>query len=165
MAALFKTTNDPHVGSCVGISVGILQFPTRKSVGMTAIEKVKLLVSLAAIDGMIADREKNYIMNIGLANGVSATEMEEIIDRRPEIVVPSNLTDSEKFDCLFHLVQLMKIDEKMFREELLFCSTIAEKLGYRKDVLFDLMLSVTPHAMDDAEKQKLEAETRKYLGQ
>ncbi|MDV3307417.1 MAG: hypothetical protein LOY03_01190 [Cyclobacteriaceae bacterium] len=130
---------------------------------MTAIEKVKLLVSLAAIDGMIADREKNYIMNIGLANGVSAKEMEEIIGRRHEIVVPSNLTDSEKFDFLFHLVQLMKVDEKMFREEMLFCSTIAEKLGYRKDVLFDLMLNVPSHEMDDDEKQKLEAETKKYL--
>lgn len=131
--------------------------------GMTAIEKVKLLVSLAAIDGTIADREKNYITNIGLANGVPAKEMEEIIGRRHEIVVPSNLTDAEKFDFLFHLVQLMKIDEKMYREELLFCSTIAEKLGYKKEVLFDLMLNVSSHGIDDAEKQKLETETKKYL--
>jgi hypothetical protein len=129
---------------------------------MTALEKVKLLVSLAAIDGTIADREKNYI-NIGLANGVPAKEMEEIVNRRHEIVVPSNLSDSEKFDFLFHLVQLMKIDEKMYREELLFCSTIAEKLGYQKEVLFDLMLNVKSHEMDDAEKRKLEAETKKYL--
>lgn len=130
---------------------------------MTAIEKVKLLVSLARIDGTIADREKKYITTIGLANGVSAKEMEEIVERRHEIIVPADLSDSGKFDCLFHLVQLMKIDERMYREELLFCSTIAEKLGYRKEVMFDLMLHVSPHAMDDAAKQKLETETRKYL--
>lgn len=130
---------------------------------MTALEKVKLLVSLAAIDGTIADREKNYIVNIGLANGVSAEEMDQIVNRRHDIVVPSNLSDSEKFDFLFHLVQLMKIDEKMYKEELLFCSTILEKLGYKKEVMFDLMLNVKAHDMDDAEKQKLEAETKKYL--
>lgn len=130
---------------------------------MTAIEKVKLLVSLAAIDGTIADREENYIVNIGVANGISAKEMEEIVGRRHEIVVPSNLSDSEKFDFLFHLVQLMKIDEKMYREELLFCSTIAEKLGYKKEVMFDLMLNVSPEVMNDADKQKLEIETKKYL--
>lgn len=122
-----------------------------------------MLVSLAAIDGTIADREKNYIVNIGLANGVSAEEMDQIVNRRHDIVVPSNLSDSEKFDFLFHLVQLMKIDEKMYKEELLFCSTIAEKLGYKKEVMFDLMLNVKAHDMDDAEKQKLEAETKKYL--
>lgn len=122
-----------------------------------------MLVSLAAIDGTIADREKNYIVNIGLANGVSAEEMDQIVNRRHDIVVPSNLSDSEKFDFLFHLVQLMKIDEKMYKEELLFCSTILEKLGYKKEVMFDLMLNVKAHDMDDAEKQKLEAETKKYL--
>lgn len=130
---------------------------------MTAIEKIKLLVSLAAIDGTIADREKSYIINIGLANGVPANELEEIVNRRHDIVVPANLSDSEKFDFLFHLIQLMKIDEKMYREELLFCSTIAEKLGYRKEVLFDLMLNVKAREMDDSEKQQLEAETKKYL--
>lgn len=158
------TTIDPHIGSCVGISTGILQFPSLKKVrGMTAIEKVKLLVSLAGIDGTIADREKSYIMNIGLANNVPAEELEEVLTRRHDIVVPDNLTDSEKFDFLFHLVQLMKVDEKMFREELLFCSTIAEKLGYKREVLVDLMLGVSSRSMSDAEKQKLEADTRKYL--
>jgi hypothetical protein len=57
----------------------------------------------------------------------------------------------------------MKIDERMYREEILFCSTIAEKLGYRKEVMFDLMLNVKAGNMDENEKEKLEDLTRKYL--
>lgn len=130
---------------------------------MTASAKVKLLISLARIDGTIADREKNYIRKIGKANGIPADEMDTLIDRRHDIIVPADLTAENKFDYLFHLVQLMKIDERMYKEEILFCSTIAEKLGYRKEVMFDLMLHVKPGSMEDVEKKELEGITRKYL--
>jgi len=130
---------------------------------MTATAKVKLLISLAQIDGTTADREKNYIRKIGVANGIPVEEMDALIERRHELIVPANLTAEEKFDCLFHLVQLMKIDERMYKEEILFCSTIAEKLGYRKEVMFELMLHVRPGVMDDDEKQALQTITRNYL--
>lgn len=130
---------------------------------MTASAKVKLLISLAQIDGTTADREKNYIRKIGVANGIPADEMNTLIERRHDIIVPANLTAEEKFDYLFHLVQLMKIDEKMYKEEILFCSTIAEKLGYRKDVMFDLMLHVKSGTMETNEREALENLTRKYL--
>lgn len=130
---------------------------------MTAKDKVKLLIGLAQIDGTTAEREKSYIIKIGVANGVPADEMDSLIERRHDLIVPANLMADEKFDCLFHLVQLMKIDERMYKEEILFCSTIAEKLGYRKEVMFELMLHVTPGAMDDTEKEALESITRNYL--
>lgn len=130
---------------------------------MNASAKVKLLISLAQIDGTTADREKNFIRKIGTANGVPAEEMNRLIERRHDIIVPADLTAGEKFDYLFHLVQLMKIDEKMYKEEILFCSTIAEKLGYRKEVMFELMLHVKPGTMDENEREALEDLTGKYL--
>jgi hypothetical protein len=89
--------------------------------------------------------------------------MSKLFEQRHDLIVPADLSDAQKFDCLFHLVQLMKIDERMYREEILFCSTIAEKLGYRKEVMFDLMLNVKAGNMDENEKEKLEDLTRKYL--
>lgn len=133
--------------------------------GMTASAKVKLLISLAQIDGTTAEREKNYIRKIGVANGISLEEVDSLIERRHDLIVPADLTAGEKFDYLFHLVQLMKIDEKMYKEEILFCSTIAEKLGYRKEVMFELMLHVKPGAMDMDEKELLEGITRNYLAE
>jgi|SRR5690606_8407399 len=132
---------------------------------MTASAKVNLLISLAQIDGTTADREKNYIRKIGIANGIPAEEMDSLIERRHDLIVPADLTAKEKFDYLFHLVQLMKIDERMYKEEILFCSTIAEKLGYRKEVMFELMLHVKPGAMDADEQEALENITRNYLAE
>lgn len=132
---------------------------------MNASAKVNLLISLAQIDGTTADREKNYIRKIGIANGIPAEEMDSLIERRHDLIVPADLTAKEKFDYLFHLVQLMKIDERMYKEEILFCSTIAEKLGYRKEVMFELMLHVKPGAMDADEQEALETITRNYLAE
>ncbi|HEY4655710.1 MAG TPA: hypothetical protein VIH22_14410 [Cyclobacteriaceae bacterium] len=130
---------------------------------MSASTQVKLLISLAQIDGLVADRERNYISKIGVANGLTPDDMSKLFEQRHDLIVPADLSDAQKFDCLFHLVQLMKIDERMYREEILFCSTIAEKLGYRKEVMFDLMLNVKAGNMDENEKEKLEDLTRKYL--
>ena len=37
---------------------------------MPALNQMKLLISLAQIDGTVADRERNYIINIGRANNI-----------------------------------------------------------------------------------------------
>jgi hypothetical protein len=131
---------------------------------MLVTTQMKLLISLAQIDGTMADREKEYIRRIGEANRITPEEMEKLFDQRHPVIVPEKLSDKEKFDCIFSLVQLMKIDERMYKEEILFCSTIATKLGYDKQVMFDLLLHVKSANMQESEKEELEKLTRKYLG-
>lgn len=143
-----------------------LDFTSSNSVNhffMQASAQMKLLISLAQIDGTVAEREKEYIRSIGKANGLSVEEMEKLFDQRHQVIVPENLSPSEKFDCIFNMVQLMKIDERMYKEELLFCSTIATKLGYDKQVMFEMLLHVKSGDMKETEKEGLEQLTRKYL--
>jgi hypothetical protein len=128
-----------------------------------ALAQMKLLISLAQIDGKVADREQNYIVNIGRANGFYPDEIDPLFDKRHQIIVPEDLTDDEKFDYIFSLVQLMKIDERMYKEELLFCSKIAAKLGYQQEVLFELLLQVKSHEMTTSEIDALRETTRKFL--
>lgn len=130
---------------------------------MSGIAHLKLLVNLAQIDGTVAVREKQYIRNIGEANQVSESEIDALFDQKHPLIVPDNLSDEEKFNYLLSLVQLMKIDERMYKEEILFCSKIASKLGYDQQVMFDLMLHVKTAAMADDEIQALQELTRKYL--
>ncbi|MBL7857660.1 MAG: hypothetical protein JNM57_08220 [Cyclobacteriaceae bacterium] len=124
---------------------------------------MKLLINLAQIDGRVADREKNYIINIGRANGIYPDQVVDLFDRRHELIVPQNLSDDQKFDYIFSLVQLMKIDERMYKEEIMFCSKVASGLGYDQEVMFDLMLHVKAAAMAEDEKQELKKLTEKYL--
>jgi hypothetical protein len=130
---------------------------------MAALPQMKLLISLAQIDGKVADRERNYIVNIGRANGLYPDEVEPLFDQRHELIIPTDLTDDQKFDYIFSLIQLMKIDERMYREELMFCGKIATNLGYRSEVLFDLLLHVRSFEMPAQEMADLKAMVQKNL--
>jgi uncharacterized tellurite resistance protein B-like protein len=130
---------------------------------MNAHAQMKLLISLAQIDGTVADKEKNYIINIGRANGIYPDEIVPLFERRHTLIVPQDLNNDQRFEYIFSLVQLMKIDERMYKEEILFCSKIAESLGYNQQVMFDLLLYVRTTSMGDEEIESLKKLTTKYF--
>jgi hypothetical protein len=129
---------------------------------MALLEQLKLLVNLARIDGDMAEREKTYITNIGKANGFPESSVSTLFYQSHEIIIPDNLTDDQRFEYIFSLVQLMKIDERLYQEEIKFCSKIAARLGYAQDVLFELMLKVKS-TDTDADKLALKLLTQLYL--
>jgi hypothetical protein len=130
---------------------------------MSALNHLKLLISLAQIDGKVAERERNFIITIGKANDIAPDLIQPLFEQRHELVVPPDLTDDQKFEYLFSLVQLMKIDERMYKEEMLFCAKIAENLGYSKDVMFELLLHVTGRVMEKDEMINLKEVTQRFL--
>ncbi len=130
---------------------------------MSALSQLKLLISLAQIDGKVAERERNYITNIGKANNLSLADIEQLLEQRHQLIIPKELTDDEKFDYIFSLVQLMKIDERMYKEEMMFCTKIAENLGYNNQVMFELLLHVKAGVMEKDEITNLKEVTQKHL--
>ena len=130
---------------------------------MSALAQLKLLISLAQIDGKVAERERNFITSIGKSNDIAADQIDTLLDQRHALVVPTDLTDDQKFEYLFSLVKLMKIDERMYKEEMLFCTKIAENLGYENQVMFELLLHVKAGAMEKDEIINLKEVTQKHL--
>jgi len=130
---------------------------------MPALNQMKLLISLAQIDGTVAPRERNYIINIGRANNFYPDQVVPLFDQRHNLIIPEDLDDDHKFDYLFSLVQLMKIDERMYREEIMFCSKIAATLGYDQQVMFELLLHVKAVAMTEEEVAELKKLVQNYL--
>ena len=127
-----------------------------------ALPKLKLLINLARIDGEVADREQKYITNIGLANGIPASDIIPLFNIDHEVIVPSGLSPDQRFDYIFSLVQLMKIDERLYQDEIRFCSRVASRLGYDQTVMFELMLHVRS-VMEANELESLKQLTAKYL--
>lgn len=127
-----------------------------------AIAQLKLLINLARIDGEVAEREQKYITNIGLANGIAAEDAIPLFHLDHELIVPSDLNNDERFDYIFSLVQLMKIDERLYKDEIRYCSEIASRLGYDQSVMFELMLHVCG-VMEANELESLKQLTTKYL--
>jgi hypothetical protein len=126
------------------------------------IAQLKLLINLAQIDGEVGEKERNYIFNIGRANGLAEIVVEPLFGKSHALIVPDNLNNAQKFDYIFSLVQLMKIDERLYQEEIRFCSKVAAKLGYDEAVMFELMLHVRS-AMGANEMDALKKLTEKYL--
>ena len=127
-----------------------------------AISQLKLLINLARIDGEVAEREQKYIANIGLANGIAIDQVTPLFNLDHEVIVPSDLNNDERFNYIFSLVQLMKIDERIYKDEIRYCSEIASRLGYDQSVMFELMLHVRG-VMEDNELEALKQLTTKYL--
>jgi hypothetical protein len=127
-----------------------------------AIAQLKLLINLAQIDGEVGEKERNYIFNIGRANGEAEVVVEPLFGMSHALIVPDDLDNAQKFDYIFSLVQLMKIDERLYQEEIRFCSKVAAKLGYDEAVMFELMLHVRS-AMGANEMDSLKKLTEKYL--
>lgn len=130
---------------------------------MSAQNQMKLLISLAQIDGRVADREKNFIVNIGRANGIPTDEVLKLLTQNHEVIVPKDLTPDQKFQYILNLVLLMKIDERMYKDEIVFCSKIATRLGYDQQVMFELIMHVKATTMTVSEVESLKKVTEKYL--
>jgi len=130
---------------------------------MAVLAQMKLLISLAQIDGVITTQERNYIINIGRANGFYPDEVAPLLERRHELIVPDHLTPEQKFNYIFTLILLMKIDKRMYREEVMFCTKIAENLGYASEVMSELLAKVNSAGMTDDDLIALKNITQKYL--
>jgi hypothetical protein len=130
---------------------------------MNDLSRMKLLINLAKVDGQIADKEKSHLVTIGRANGIYPDEIYPLFTQSHQVVVPEDLSADEKFDLLFSLIQLMKLDERMYREEIVFCGQVAAKLGYDKHVMFELLANVRSGRMEANEVDNLKKIVQKFL--
>ena len=126
------------------------------------IQQLKLLINLAQIDGEVVEKVIKYITNIGLANGIPLADINSLFSQTHDLIVPANLNDQERFEFIINLVQLMKIDDRLYQEEIQFCSKLASRLGYDQNVMFDLMLHVRSE-MEANELDALKKLASKYL--
>ncbi len=101
-------------------------------------DQLSILARLSKADNNIADEESKLIHAVGKRNGMSADEINDVIESPNEIGRLKDLPSEEKFNHLYMIIQLMKIDKKVHNSEIEFCEKIAMKLGYKPGVVADL---------------------------
>ena len=72
---------------------------------------------------------------IGKANRMKEEEIDDLVANPVEMPPVSTMTDDDKFEYLFQVVQLMKIDSQVYLSEIKYCEEVAEKLGFKKKVV------------------------------
>ena len=101
-------------------------------------EQISILVHLSMADNFLAEAESDLIHNIGQRSGLTKDEVEFIMDNPKPVPNVKNLPPDEKFEYLFNVIQLMKIDGKIHFKEISFCEKLALALGYKPGVIADL---------------------------
>jgi uncharacterized tellurite resistance protein B-like protein len=130
---------------------------------MVLLENLKILVNLAMIDGNMAEGEKTYIRNIAKAHSFPESAAETLFYSSHQIIIPATLTADQKFDYAFTLIQMMKIDERLYPNEIKFCAGIIEKLGYRPEAVGELLLRVGKDSPSHVEITELKKIIATYL--
>ncbi|GHN03130.1 hypothetical protein WSM22_46190 [Cytophagales bacterium WSM2-2] len=126
-------------------------------------EQLNVLINLAASDNSVAEKESQTIHVIAKANGISREEVEEMLKKPQPVGSLASLTEDQKFENLYHLIQLMKSDGQVFKSEIHFCEQIAEKLGYKKGVVAELSSRIYSDPTITADRKLLMDRAHKFL--
>lgn len=125
--------------------------------------ELNVLINLAASDKNVAEREAKLIHLIGKANGIPKEEIDRMLESPKPITSINTLTPEEKFEHLYYLIQLMKMDGQVFRSEIIFCEQIAERLGYKKGVVGELSQHIYSDPSITADRDMLKKKSEKYI--
>ncbi|MFT7032470.1 MAG: hypothetical protein ACJA2S_000970 [Cyclobacteriaceae bacterium] len=124
--------------------------------------QLSMLIKLANIDNDFAEDEKDMIYMVGKANGVPEEEINDLLVH-PEALPPViQMSDDEKFEYLYNVVQLMKIDKEIYLSEIKYCEEVAEKLGFKKAVIAELSSKIYSDPSITANKDSLKKAVMKY---
>jgi uncharacterized membrane protein YebE (DUF533 family) len=125
--------------------------------------ELNVLINLAASDNSVAEREAKLIHMIGKANGISVDEINKMLQNPQPISNIASLTPDQKFEHLYFLIQLMKMDGQVFRSEVVFCEQIAERLGYKRSVVAEISQHVYSDPSITADRDMIRKKADKYL--
>lgn len=125
--------------------------------------QLNILINLATSDSKISEHEAKVLRIIAKVNGISESDFDEMLRHPSPIDNLENLTESQKFEILYLMIQLMKADGQVFKSEIVFCENAAEKLGYRKEVIRELSAGIFSDPSITSNRQSLMAKASKFL--
>lgn len=125
-------------------------------------EQLHILAYLAAIDGAITEQEVRLIHSLGHLHKIPHDEVDRIIANPNPGEDLSQLSPDQKYEYLYNIVQLMKIDGKVFKSEIAFCQEMAVKLGYKKSVIAELASYIYSDPSITADRDILKARIAKF---
>lgn len=112
-------------------------FATKKSKAQKG--HIMNLIKLAKADGIISRQESSLLVKIGERNGISEEEVFEMVEVSDEFFYKKPANDSERFNQLYDLIEMMTIDGIVDDKEMSYTIEIAEKMGIRKAVAWILV--------------------------
>ncbi len=92
-------------------------------------KKVNLLIQLALIDGELDVRERAFIYNVCIRNGVDLDTIGDMIEKPEPIENPTGLSNETRIDYITDCLLLTLIDGKVLPKETMFVKSLAKQVG------------------------------------
>lgn len=98
-------------------------------------KQLNILIQLAEADKHFAKVEREMVFRIAKERNFPEEAVNEIIRNPEPIGTLGALSSDQKFEYLIECILLMFVDQKVFESEIIFCKSIAIKLGFMKNVV------------------------------
>lgn len=121
------------------------------------------LGALAKVDGHLDSTEINFIVAIGQKHGLKANEVRELISstQASDTQLPTN--DSERFDQIYDLVDMMLADGIVDESEMEFCINMAARLGFKKSIVGVLVRKISMGVKDGQTREAIKQEAQSFF--
>jgi len=98
------------------------------------LQVLRVLKSLAATDGAVDQREREFMQQLGQQHGLTSIEVaSELGNGDNEVILP--LEEQERMTVLYYLVFLMQSDGNITSEEEVSIYHFGHRLGFREELL------------------------------
>ena len=121
------------------------------------------LGALAKIDGHVDSAEMNYIIAIGKKNGLRQEEVRSLLANANSAKFEMPANDSDRFDQIYDLVEMMLADGIVDDNEMDFCVEMAEKLGFKKAIVGVLVRNISLGVKDGQSREHIKQESQAFL--
>lgn len=121
------------------------------------------LGALAKIDGHVDPTEMNYIISIGKKHGMKPDEVRNLVSNTSKNTPHLPANDSERFDQIYDLVEMMLADGIVDESEMEFCINMATKLGFKKDVVGTLVQKISIGVKDGLARELIKQDAEAYF--
>jgi len=121
------------------------------------------LGALAKIDGHVDPTEIDFIVLIGTKHGMKAAEVRNLISStaKREMQLPAN--DSDRFNQIYDLVEMMLADGIVDEAEMDFCISMAARLGFKKSIVGLLVRKISTGVKDGLPRDEIKREAQTLL--
>jgi hypothetical protein len=96
---------------------------------------LNILIQLAEADKHFAKAERDMIFKIAKEHNFSELEVQELIRKPEPIDSLGALSVDQKFEYLYSSIELILVDQNIFESEIIFCKSLAIKLGFKKAII------------------------------
>lgn len=115
-------------------------------------KQLNILIQLAEADKHFAKAEREMIFKLAKDRNFSEEEVNALIRNPEPIDTLGALSNEQKLNYLYTCLDLIYVDNKVFESELIFCKSIAIKLGFKKNVVDFLVDNFDKKLTDDTKK-------------